>query len=213
MIIETLFTDPMVFLAWFVSIIIALTIHEFSHALASSVLGDQTAKSQGRLTLNPIAHVSGVGLVMLLFVGFGWGKPVPYNPYNLKNPKWGAALIGLAGPFSNLVVAIVSGLLLHLIVVFQLMVPENLLIVFLYYLTIINVILMIFNLIPIPPLDGSKVLFAFLSSPRYRSFVAFLEARGPFLLLFLLILDNIMGVNIFGRLFGGVIEFVYSLIF
>ncbi|PIR93680.1 site-2 protease family protein [Candidatus Falkowbacteria bacterium CG10_big_fil_rev_8_21_14_0_10_39_11] len=213
MILNTLFTDPMIFVAWVVAIILALTFHEFSHALASAMMGDQTAKSLGRLTLNPLSHVSGLGFIMLLFVGFGWGKPVPFNPYNLKYHKWGPALVALAGPISNLLLAFVSGLALHYIVVLNWLPPENLLVQFLNIFVILNVILMLFNLIPIPPLDGSKVLFSFLSSPRYAKFVLFLETRGPYLLLFLLILDNIIGINIFGRLFRFTIEFVYNLIF
>jgi len=210
MILNTLFTDPMIFVAWVVAIILALTFHEFSHALASAMMGDQTAKSLGRLTLNPLSHVSGLGFIMLLFVGFGWGKPVPFNPYNLKYHKWGPALVALAGPISNLLLAFVSGLALHYIVVLNWLPPENLLVQFLNIFVILNVILMLFNLIPIPPLDGSKVLFSFLSSPRYAKFVLFLETRGPYLLLFLLILDNIIGINIFGRLFRFTIEFVYK---
>jgi len=203
----------MIFIAWVVAILIVLSVHEFSHALASALMGDDTAKSLGRLTLNPISHVSGVGFLMLLLVGFGWGKPVPYNPYNLKYQKWGPALVALAGPASNLLLAIFSGIVLKIIAGMNILPPENLLFQFLNIFVILNVILMLFNLIPIPPLDGSKVLFSILDGERFRNFRSFLETRGPILLLILLILDNVVGLNIFGYFFNAIIEFVYSLIF
>ncbi|HCC22718.1 TPA: site-2 protease family protein [Candidatus Falkowbacteria bacterium] len=213
MILNTLLSDPMIFVAWVVAIVVALTFHEFSHALASVVMGDHTAKDLGRLTLNPMSHVSGLGFLMLLFIGFGWGKPVPFNPYNLKYHKWGPALVAVAGPISNLLLATISGLALHYIVLLDWLPLENLLVQFLNIFVILNVILLVFNLIPIPPLDGSKVLFSLLSAPRYADIVLFLESRGPYVLLFLLILDNVVGLNIFGRVFESVIQIVYNLIF
>ncbi len=213
MILGTLFSDPLIFIAWLTAILIVLSVHEFAHAWASHLMGDDTARNQGRLTLNPVSHVSGWGLLMLLFVGFGWGKPVPFNPYNLKNKRLGLAIIAIAGPLSNLLLAIVTGVILHLLVAYNVFLPTNLLIQFLTILVILNVVLMVFNLIPIPPLDGSKLLFAFLRDERYQSLVYLLETRGPMLLLFLLILDNIIGINIFGNFFQGIISFVYKLIF
>ncbi len=213
MIIQTLFTDPLVFIAWLCAIVIALTFHEFSHALAAYLLGDHTAKSMGRLTLNPLSHISGLGMAVLLIAGFGWGKPVPFNPYNFGNYRRDSVLVAMAGPFSNLILATLGGLALRLIVFQGLLPAENLLIQFLHILVIINVILMVFNLIPLPPLDGSKFLFALLNSSKYSHIALFLETKGPFILLFLLILDNFAGVNIFGHLFQWVIDFVYRIIF
>lgn len=213
MILETLFSTPAIFLAWVVAIVIALAVHEFSHALAGNLLGDPTAKNLGRLTLNPLAHISWLGFVVLLLVGFGWGKPVPFNPYNLKFKRWGPALVAVAGPLSNLIMAVATGFILWLLIFFQALPSENLLIQFLYIFVILNVILMVFNLIPIPPLDGSKILYAVLHQPKYRQLIIFLETRGPMLLILLLILDNIIGINIFGNLFWGIIDLVDRIIF
>ena len=109
MLISLLFSNPPVFIAAVVAILVALTFHEFSHALVSYLLGDQTAKRMGRLSLNPITHIDPVGFVALVTIGFGWGKPVPFNPYNLRYPKWGSAIVAAAGPVSNLLMIIVFG--------------------------------------------------------------------------------------------------------
>ena len=95
--ISTLFSDPITFILWLVAIVTALTVHEFSHALAGKLQGDPTAELEGRLNLNPLSHIDWLGLVMLVFVGFGWAKPTPFNPYNLKLKKWGSAIVALAG--------------------------------------------------------------------------------------------------------------------
>jgi len=127
MILATLFSEPLLLFAWIAAMVIAITIHEFAHALASYSMGDPTAKDNGRLTLNPLKHLDLWGTIMLLVAGFGWGKPVPYNPYNLKNQRWGPALISLAGPGSNLALVIIFGLLLRFLVGFEILPPENML--------------------------------------------------------------------------------------
>ncbi len=160
--INLLFKEPILFVAWAVALIAAISFHEFSHAFAAYKLGDMTAKDQGRLTINPMSHLSLLGTVMLFVAGFGWGKPVPFNPYNLKNQRWGPVLIALAGPASNLLLVIVFGLVLKFVYPLLGLGPENALYSFLFVLILLNAILMAFNLIPIPPLDGSKVLFALL---------------------------------------------------
>lgn len=209
-----LFADqPAFFIIWILAILIGLSVHEFSHALAGATLGDDTAKHLGRLTLNPLKHVDLLGFLMLLLVGFGWGKPVPFNPYNLKYPKWGPALVGLAGPLANLIGLIFFGIILKFLIMFGNLAPDNLLALFLTLLVIINLVLMLFNLLPIPPLDGSKVLLSILASPKYARTRFLLETRGPLILLGLIILDRIIGVNIFGRLFGGIISAVYGLFY
>ncbi len=141
--------------------VVAMTIHEFAHALAADRLGDPTAKIQGRLSLNPLAHLDILGSVLvpgfLILTGspilFGWAKPVQFDPYNLKNPRKDAALISLAGPLSNLLLALVLALVIRLF-------PFS--IMWLAQFVVINVILAIFNLIPIHPLDGGKILVGFL---------------------------------------------------
>lgn len=198
MLFNLLFTSPMMFLVVALVLVYALTIHEFAHALAASLLGDQTANFSGRLTLNPLAHLEFFGTMMLLLAGFGWGKPVPVNPYNLKYKKWGEALVALAGPISNFISV---GLF---IVIFRLvapnLAPDNMLAIFLSTLIVVNLTLGVFNLIPIPPLDGSKVLFAALPN-SLADFKQKLAVNGPWILLILIICDNVLGFNIFGYIF------------
>ncbi len=154
--IQLLFQNPVLFVLIFVSLIISISIHEFSHAFMANYLGDNTAKSMGRMTINPKAHLDPMGTFFLLFIGFGWGKPVIFNPLNLKNPKRDAALISLAGPMSNLVLAVILSL------VSRLFIAGGMLWVFLYFLVLYNLMLGFFNLIPLGPLDGNKIVFGFL---------------------------------------------------
>ncbi|MBI2633449.1 MAG: site-2 protease family protein [Parcubacteria group bacterium] len=108
-------SEPLIFLVWILSIVYALTIHEFSHALAALALGDETPKNSGRLTLNPISHIDVMGFFMLIFIGFGWGKPVVFDHRNVRFGKWGAALIGLAGPIANFISAFIFASVLKII--------------------------------------------------------------------------------------------------
>ena len=208
MLISTLFSDPTIFLVIILSLVYALTIHEFSHALVATYLGDNTAKFSGRLNLNPLSHMEFFGTLMLLFAGFGWGKPVPVNPYNLKWRRWGMAMVSLAGPASNFIsLAIFAGI----VNVLSNFVPAGSLVFdFLFYLIFINFILGIFNLIPIPPLDGSKVLFAILPS-HMDDFKRKFSVNGPWVLLGLIFLDRFTGLNIFGNIFGFFINLIYLL--
>ncbi len=205
-----LFQEPLVFIVWLIAIITALSAHEFSHALTGTLLGDGTAKRLGRLTLNPLAHVDTLGFFSLVLVGFGWGKPVPYNPYNLRNQKWGPVAIALAGPAMNLVLATVFGLVLR--AVLPHFSPDNLLIQFLFLAVYLNVGLLLFNLIPIPPLDGSKVLLALLRHPSTDHWRVLLEARGPYLLFGLIAADMFLNLHIFSGLFSGVTHIVQFLV-
>jgi Zn-dependent protease len=145
----------------------SVVIHEVSHGYAALALGDPTAKYQGRLTLNPISHIDPVGSILVPLLGYfaggfiiGWAKPVPFNPYNLRNAKWGEALVAIAGPLSNISLAVVFGLFMRLASGQAFMTPAFLSLA--SFVVMINITLAIFNLIPIPPLDGSKILFAFL---------------------------------------------------
>ena len=162
----------------------SVVVHEVSHGSMAYALGDNTAKEAGRLTLNPIPHIDPVGSILLpAVIGFGWAKPVPYNPYNLKSQKWGPLLVGVAGPASNIIIAIVFGFLLRFSDALTFL-PSSFFNMALLIATL-NLGLALFNLIPIPPLDGSKVLFAFLPRSAYPA-AAFLESYGFIILLFLL---------------------------
>ena len=151
-------------LFFFLIIIPSAIIHEYAHGWAADELGDPTARNAGRLTLNPLAHIDLWGTIImpifLLLISsgsfmFAYAKPVPYNPYNLKDQKWGSALVGAAGPLANLSVAIVFGLLVRFL-------PISAFTELLAIIVYANILLMVFNLVPIPPLDGSKILFAIL---------------------------------------------------
>ncbi len=167
-----------------VAILVAITVHEASHAYSAYRLGDRTAKAMGRVTLNPIAHLDPLGTVMLLWsavsgFGFGWGKPVPINPYNMRGvgPKTGMALSSAAGPLSNLVTAGILSLPLRLDLI-----PSYGLAEFVLIIAMVNVFLALFNLIPIPPLDGFSVLLGFLPN-REAASLSRLAQYGPILLL------------------------------
>lgn len=152
-----------------VACLICLTVHELSHGLAAYKLGDPTAKLNGRLTLNPLSHVDWIGLFLLLAVGVGWAKPVPVDPRNFREPRKGMAMTALAGPLSNFVLALVSlgigSLLFHFGPTSQ---PVAYILLFLCQLSVLNVGLGLFNLIPIPPLDGSRVVEMFLPERAHR---------------------------------------------
>lgn len=195
-----LFQDPIVFVAWLAAFLIALSVHEFCHALVATWLGDQTAKRMGRLTLNPAAHIDPFGLLAVVFIGFGWGKPVPYNPYNLKWPKWGPVAVAAAGPISNFLLAVISTLILAAL--YPMLGQSNLLVIFLAVSAELNIALMVFNLIPLPPLDGSKALLAVLSHPKYAAIRLYIETKGPFLLLMFILLDSFGRLGIFSGLFS-----------
>lgn len=138
-------------------IVIAMVIHEYSHARVAYALGDFTPKMQGRLTLNPAAHVDPIGLLMLFLVHFGWAKPVQINPMNFNNPRRDDILVSLAGPASNLIVSFVALIVLVLLAKMDFPLSEGLLVVF-NLIIIYNINFAIFNMLPIPPLDGSHIL-------------------------------------------------------
>jgi Zn-dependent protease len=160
-----------------VAILFGFSIHEYSHAQAACFLGDPTAKLQGRLTINPLAHFDPVGTLLIFIIGIGWGKPVPFNPYNLRNQKWGPALVGLAGPASNFLMALIIGLSLRFLGL-----SNPFLVSFFSVFVWINLILGIFNLLPIPPLDGSHILLAALP-PSMDKIKMFLLGSGFFLII------------------------------
>jgi len=178
---------PMLTILSIIILVVSIIIHEISHGFMADKLGDPTARLQGRLTLNPIKHIDPVGSILVPLITslagftFGWAKPVPYNPDNLKNKRSGEFLIALAGPVSNIVIALVFGSAIRLM--FDGVVTPFIEVAI--YIVLINLILALFNLIPIPPLDGSKLLFAFLPQQYGRTRVL-LETYAPILILFVI---------------------------
>lgn len=165
----------MMILSSAVVILLTLPIHEWAHGFVSTKLGDPTPRMQGRLTLNPMAHIDWMGAIGILLVGIGWAKPVQVNARYYKNPKWGMALTALAGPISNLIVAFLFALLFVLVEIVFLLTGAfydfydliQVMAMFVGMVAKINVYLAIFNLIPIPPFDGSRILFTFLPQKYY----------------------------------------------
>ncbi len=160
-----------------VVIFITMPVHEWAHGFVSSKLGDPTPRYQGRLTLNPIAHIDPIGALGILLFGIGWAKPVQVNARYYKNPKWGMALVAAAGPISNIIVAFISLFISNLIRYisvsadlinsYDALETISLIYLFFYFVARINVGLAVFNLIPIPPFDGSRILFTFLPQKYY----------------------------------------------
>ena len=192
--ISLFFENPGGFFLLLLLLLYSVIIHEVSHGFVALLFGDNTAKIYGRLTLNPLSHIDIFGMLMLLFVGFGWAKPVPINYYKLKNFRLGLFSVALAGCLSNLILATISIFLLETKFFFGFFAE------ILYILARINITLAVFNLLPIPPLDGSKVLFSILPE-RFHYKIAYLDYIGIFILIILLIsgiLDPI--INIFNSI-------------
>lgn len=171
-------------------LLFSITVHEYAHGLIAEKKGDDTARVMGRLTLNPLAHIDPIGTLLLPMIAiftrvplFGWAKPVPVNPYRLYNPRTDMVLVGLAGPVANLCLAVVSSFGLWLCRSFHLSYDLK---VLLDYTLVINVILAVFNLVPIPPLDGSRVISGLLPPTLSYKYELFLAPLGFFILLFLL---------------------------
>jgi Zn-dependent protease len=209
-----------VIIAVAVMLLVGFPVHEFSHALAAYRLGDGTAKMFGRLTLNPIAHFDPLGGILLAVTfiasggsfGFGWAKPTPVNPLNLHGGHRGEALVAAAGPVSNLILAAIAALpLRYLIATPELLVqvPDLVIQTMLIFIQI-NLVLMVFNLFPIPPLDGSKVLFAFLSPRQAWQWRPVLEQYGFVLLLLVFFLPP--GDSIGGRIISPIISALFTLL-
>jgi len=198
MMLNLLFSDPLTYLMASVAILLAFTVHEYSHAQAGDLLGDKTARALGRLTLNPLKHIDPLGFIFILIIGFGWGKPVPFNPLNIKNKRWGPALIALAGPMSNLSMAIIIGLILRFVPIANVGL-NSFLVIFVW----LNVVLGVFNLIPIPPLDGSHIFMAFLDyekAQRYK--MTFLKNNFLSIILAIFVMIYIVLPYIARPLFG-----------
>jgi len=213
--------------AFLFSMLVGLSFHEFSHAFVADRLGDRTPRSFGRLTLNPRAHLDPVGSLMILFVGFGWARPVPVNPFNTRNPQRSMAMIASAGPVSNLAMAALAGLPIqfgwvpfwHPFVSPQLAglyarawteTPQDLVGLFLGTVVLLNVLLAVFNLLPLAPLDGFRVAVGLL--PRNLSQpLARMEQWGPGILMLLIFMPFLTGSSPLFVVMGPLIDFFLSL--
>ncbi len=195
-------------------ILLALTFHEYAHAYMAYRYGDDTARQSGRLTLNPLRHLDPLGTIMIFIVHFGWAKPVPVNPSRLKNPKKDMLWISAAGPLANMVLALASGLLIRVLLTIGVTPDRHTAIGLLFLMVImslqINLALAIFNILPIAPLDGSKILFALLPV-RYEKLIYFLERYGPFILIGLIIFSQATGVSVLGGLIWPFVDFFRTL--
>lgn len=209
--------SPLVIVARIITLVIAFTIHEFAHAWTATELGDDTARYQGRLTLNPLRHLDPLGSLLLVLVGFGWAKPVPFNPHNLRyGPRTGTALVAVAGPLSNFLMALIAAIPLRfdLLAAASPFAPMSLLRFasgFLQVFIFTNLVLMFFNLIPLPPLDGHKVATGVLPYQFAEIFYR-LEPWGPFILLALLFGAPYLGIDVLGFLIGAPTRTVFDLL-
>lgn len=181
-----MFSSLQEFLYWIIvavpSILIASTVHEYAHAYSAYKLGDPTAKAEGRLTLNPLKHIDPIGALAMILFRFGWSKPVPINEYNFEKRETYTAITALAGPLSNLILAAITGLINHILNLN----PNSLIVFLLYIFATINISLAIFNLIPIPPLDGHKIVRALLPK-KLRYYWEKLERYSLILILILIL--------------------------
>ncbi len=200
--------DPATLIARVLVLIVAFTIHEFAHAWTATQFGDDTPRLNGRLTLNPLAHLDPVGSMVLLLAGFGWAKPVPVNPYTLQRRSPSAYMwVALAGPLSNLMLAILAALLFRFefASIYEAFAPSSGILpnfsrILLEFVSI-NLILMVFNLIPLAPLDGEKVL-SYLAPPGLSGMLDIIRPYGPLILITLVFVGPMIGLNIFGWIIG-----------
>ena len=201
--------------AYLLVILLSLSLHEFGHAYVATKQGDITPKAQGRLTLNPLKHFDPVGFLLIFFVGFGWAKPVQVNPLRYRNYKKGMFLVAIAGVSVNLILAFISYPLYMLITMYGATLPVNLelfLNTFLYMMVVINLVLIVFNLLPISPLDGFRVVETFA---KYNNkYVRFMQQYGAFILMgVLIILQYFNFLSVFTALLAYPINLFWSFIF
>lgn len=199
--------DTLVFL--FVALVIAIAFHEAAHAWMATRLGDPTPSNMGRLTLNPLSHLDPLGTLLIFIVGFGWGRPVMYNPRNIRSGRFGEMMVALAGPVANIILAVIFAIPGRIYLFQHNALPEGQIYVFLATVVTLNIFLAAFNLIPIPPLDGSKILYLVLEGLGVStSTIVRLEQMGPILLLMLIFADRLLGSNLLQLILEPVIIFL-----
>lgn len=182
--------DLMTFLYQLLALLIAFSFHEFAHALVADRLGDSTPRQQGRLTLDPMAHIDVVGFLLLLFAGFGWAKPVEIDPRNFKNRKWGDILVSIAGPLTNLIIALIAYIALAFLTM-SVSFDNQIIVGILSAIIGLNIGLAVFNILPIPPLDGYHVVKSLFFRYNVKFFWEF--ERYSFIVLIILIMTGIIG--------------------
>jgi Zn-dependent protease len=195
-------SDPLAFLLLAVALVEAIAMHEFAHALVADLQGDRLPRAMGRLSLNPVRHLDPLGTIFLVLVGFGWGRPVEFRREALSSQRFGAAMVALAGPATNLLLGIAGAFALAALPT----PPPSVLFQFLGAFISVNVILAVFNLLPVPPLDGSRLLTIFLP-PSRQNVIFFLDRWGMLILLAILF----FGGGILGPLIDGVLRWVVNL--
>ena len=210
--------DPSTLVASIIVLLVAFPLHEFAHAWTATQFGDSTPRMNGRLTLNPLAHLDLMGSMLLLFAGFGWAKPVPVNPYALERRSPSALMwVSLAGPLSNFLLAILAAIpfRLGLVSVTGGLAPstgllpnfDKVMVMFIY----INLLLALFNLIPLAPLDGEKIASYFLP-PNIGRFMESIRPYGPMILLVLVAGGSLLGFDLLGRIIGPPLIFLFGLL-
>ncbi len=199
-------------IALIIAFLVALSVHESAHALAAYWLGDPTAKLEGRMSLNPIRHLDPLGTILLFIVHFGWGKPVPVNPHNLRSPLRDQAIISVAGPIANFLTAMILVMIMKYFFLTGTSSFSLAARVILSFTISLNLALMVFNLIPIPPLDGSKVLFLALGK-RFSFISHWLEDNGPAVLFAIILLSNFFELPILQTIITRSVDFVLTALY
>lgn len=204
--ISYLFSNPFMFIIYIISLLVAIAIHEFSHAYVTDNLGDPTPRLQGRLKLDPRVHIDYMGMLFLLIFGFGWGKPVEFDPYNLKNPRKDAVLISIAGPISNFILAIMLSILLRLFIFFKLNILITIGMLIILPMMQMNLILGVFNLLPIHPLDGFKIVGGLLSEKKADEWYSLQRYGVIFLILLIIPLGE---SSMLGSILQSTVKFIF----
>ena len=190
-------------------ILLALTVHEYAHGYVAFRLGDDTAYRAGRLTLNPLSHLDPIGTLMLFIAQIGWAKPVPVNPYNLNNPRTDMIWVSLAGPASNVIFAFITGMILRFIIAAELNIGMFL-VKMIVFTVQINLVLAAFNLIPVPPLDGSKILGGMLQGEAAYKYAQF-ERYGPFVLMAVIFGGWFLHIPVLSWIISPFVQFFFTL--
>lgn len=204
--ISLLFSNPIAFFIVFPGLLLSISIHEFAHCWVTDKLGDPTPRAKGRLTLDPRVHLDPIGVLAILLTRFGWGRPAPFDPYNLKDPVRDTAIIAAAGPITNLIIAVILAFILRMGLL-----PFEIIQLAMLNIMVINVVLAVFNLLPVFPLDGSKIIMALMPKNLAWEYEKFMESYGTFILI-LLIFPIFSGVSPVSKLLSPLIDIVVGLL-